>query len=83
MKGSMDQVLLNKETFAHLEKNMLEEGNKLLKDLFATFKLKMLLDTHVTPELQEKTAQGLKKYREQHWDTTLPREEAYKKYLQS
>lgn len=35
----------------------------------------------LTPEIEKTTLEGLKDFREKHWDKSLPRHEAYRKYL--
>ena len=57
------QIVLTKQAFDEMEISPVQEVTSLTKSLIETFKFRMLLDSHIAPEHQEKTSVALKAFR--------------------
>ncbi len=75
------QICLDESAFKKMEERLLTQITEISKAILATFKFKMIYDSKVAPEQKKKTWADLQEFREENWDKTVSRKEAYEKYV--
>ena len=72
---------LNEKNFNDMEKRLLDQVMEVSKSLIESFKFSLIYGLKITPEQNQQTIRALQDFRTKHWDTSINRKEAYKKYL--
>jgi hypothetical protein len=54
---------------------------EMSKAMLETFKFRLIYDLKVSPDQKRKTIADVKEFSDKHWDKSLSRAEAYKKYV--
>jgi hypothetical protein len=75
------EAMLDKNSFKKMEEKIMKEVVATSKAMIASFEFRMIYGSTVDSKIAKKTERGLKEFRDKNWDSSLPRDEAYKKYL--
>ena len=77
----VNQICLDEPRFKKLEQDILNQVMEVSKSMLETFKFRLIYGMKVTPKQSQKTLKALQEFREKHWDKSVSRKEAYKKYV--
>lgn len=75
------QISLTKENFKKIEKDILKKVTQTSKALIETFKFRLIYGTKFTKQENNQILKSLNKFRKKNWDKSIPKEEAYNKYI--
>jgi len=76
-----NQICLNEMDFKQLEQQVLNQIMEVSKSMIESFKFKLIYGTKVSTEQSQQTLKALQDFRAKHWDNSVSRKEAYKKYV--
>lgn len=81
MLSSSTLQTIREQDFQEMETVLLSQIMDTSKAIIESFKFRMIYGVNIDESQNKKTLTHLKDFRTKHWDTSLPKNQAYKEYL--